>query len=203
MLLTVLVSLFAVTFCEDNVTLSVDINTSAAHRTSLVTEKNSASVKASTNTEPPPSTTLQTTNAITTKTGSSASLQPSPQTPKRTEETLPSVTPPPQTTTTNNTSNETVSHEATLPPASDSAKVPAASTANTTSQGLSPEWTNGDLEKNPGLVAILCIFCIVFILLLIVATVKCIQSPRSNFERLEDVPMSKVNEASPFAQYSK
>ncbi|KAI9517437.1 hypothetical protein NQZ68_004654 [Dissostichus eleginoides] len=191
--LTVLVSLFAVTFCEA---------TSAAHHTSLAAEKNSASVTATTNTELPPSTTLQITTAVTTKTGSTASLQTSSQTPNRTEETHPSVTSP-QTTTTNTTSNETVSHEVTLPPASDSTNVTAASTVNTTSQGLSPEWIKADLERNPGLVAILCIFCIVLILLLVVVTIKCTKSRRSNFERLEDVPMSKVNEASPFAQYSK
>lgn len=46
-----------------------------------------------------------------------------------------------------------------------------------------------DLEESPGLVAILCIFIIVVTLVLVVATVRCIRSPRSNFERLEDVPM--------------
>ncbi|KAF3835283.1 hypothetical protein F7725_027841 [Dissostichus mawsoni] len=175
--LTVLVSLFAVNFCEGEITAS------AAHHTSLAAEKNSASVTATTNTELPPSTTLQITTAVTTKTGSTASLQTSSQTPNRTEETHPSVTSP-QTTTTNTTSNETVSHEVTLPPASDSTNVTAVLHC------LSPEWIKADLERNPGLVAILCIFCIVLILLLVVVTIKCTKSRRSNFERLEDVPMA-------------
>lgn len=59
------------------------------------------------------------------------------------------------------------------------------------------------MAANPGLVAILCIFCIILALVLVVATIKCIRSPRSNFERLDDVPMGKVNEESPIAQYSK
>ncbi len=53
----------------------------------------------------------------------------------------------------------------------------------------SHNWEKGGLAENPGLVAILCIFCIILVLVLVVATVKCIQLPRSNFERLEDVPL--------------
>ncbi|MEQ2218681.1 hypothetical protein XENOCAPTIV_006717, partial [Xenoophorus captivus] len=68
---------------------------------------------------------------------------------------------------------------------------------------LSDNKGNYDLAENPGLVAIICIFCIVLSLLLVVMAVKCIRSSKSDFERLEDVPMGKVNEASPFAQYSK
>uniref|UniRef100_A0A3Q3DVM0 Uncharacterized LOC109518978 n=1 Tax=Hippocampus comes TaxID=109280 RepID=A0A3Q3DVM0_HIPCM len=59
-----------------------------------------------------------------------------------------------------------------------------------------------DLRTNPGLVAIITIFCIILALVLIVATVKCIRSPRSDFERLEDVPMVSLKR-SPFARYSK
>lgn len=54
---------------------------------------------------------------------------------------------------------------------------------------LPHEWKKGDLVANPGLVAVLCIFCVVLFLVLVVAVVKCAQSPRSNFERLDDVPM--------------
>ncbi|XP_039454354.1 uncharacterized protein LOC116318232 isoform X2 [Oreochromis aureus] len=69
--------------------------------------------------------------------------------------------------------------------------------------GFSPDWGKDDLASNPGLVAIICIFCIVLALVIVVFTVKCIRSPRSKFERLEDMPMGKVNEESPFAHYSK
>ncbi|XP_077390891.1 putative LOC729966 homolog [Festucalex cinctus] len=83
----------------------------------------------------------------------------------------------------------------------------AASTATShqKSTGIAPPQDFGEdsLRANPGLVAIITIFCIVLTLMLIVATVKCIQSPSSDFERLEDVPMDKMNEGSPFARYSK
>ncbi|XP_049588382.1 uncharacterized homolog [Syngnathus scovelli] len=72
-----------------------------------------------------------------------------------------------------------------------------------TTQAPAEEFGEDDLRANPGLVAILTIFCIILVLVLIVATVKCIQSPSSDFERLEDVPMERINEGSPFARYSK
>ncbi|TDH08702.1 hypothetical protein EPR50_G00100710 [Perca flavescens] len=167
--LTVLVSLFAVTLCENNTTsstikLSKAITISAAHHTSLAAKKKPLY--------------------------------------SMTEETHPSVTPP-QTTTTNQTSNQTVFHGSTLPPAPESPNITATITVNITSPGLSHGWEKDDIAANPGLVAILCIFCIIVVLVLVVISVKCIQSPRSNFERLEDVPMRNVTEESPFAQYSK
>ncbi|KAM8888233.1 putative LOC729966 homolog [Synchiropus picturatus] len=57
------------------------------------------------------------------------------------------------------------------------------------------------LLKNPGLVAIICIFCIFLALVLFVGSVKCVHAPKSNFERLEEVPLGKVTEESPFARY--
>ncbi|KAI1891849.1 hypothetical protein AGOR_G00147970 [Albula goreensis] len=61
--------------------------------------------------------------------------------------------------------------------------------------------TVSDLARNPGLVAVLCIFFIVLALLLVVAIAKAISSRRPKFEKLEDVPMNKMNEESPFALY--
>lgn len=54
---------------------------------------------------------------------------------------------------------------------------------------LSLEAEKVDLSASPGLVAVLCIFCIVFVLLVVVFTLKFIQSPRPDFQRLDDVPM--------------
>ncbi|CAB1420327.1 unnamed protein product [Pleuronectes platessa] len=110
--------------------------------------------------------------------------------------------------TTNQTStgipvtNQTVTNGSTIPPTSGSPYVTANTTVNTTSSALSPVKGDG-FASNPGLVAIICIFCIVLVLVLVVAAVKCSPSSRNNFERLEDVPMGKVNEGSPFAHYSK
>ncbi|KAM6921487.1 putative LOC729966 homolog [Xenentodon cancila] len=100
-------------------------------------------------------------------------------------------------------SNTTVSQPQTVPSASGSPNVTESTTMNTTSPAVLPNQAKDDLAANPGLVAIMCIFCIVLVLILVVLTVKCIRLPRSNFERLHDVPMGKVNEESPFAHYSK
>lgn len=55
---------------------------------------------------------------------------------------------------------------------------------------LSQEAEKNDTATNAGLVAVLCIFCIIFTLVLVVSAVKFIRPARPNFERLEDdVPM--------------
>nr|XP_046246891.1 integumentary mucin C.1-like [Scatophagus argus] len=197
--LTILLSLFAV--CTGTTTSSVteqviDTTTVTAQSTSVaVTKKNDVSLSTVTtanHTQRPPMATHQITTAASPENVSSSTPpSTSPQTPERTEETHPG--PPAQTTTINQTSSETVSHGPTN----------TTTTVNTTSPGLSHDWNKDDLAANPGLVAILCIFGIICVLVLVVVVVKCIQSPRSNFERLDDVPMEKVSEKSPFAQYSK
>ncbi|XP_067452711.1 protein CIST1-like [Thunnus thynnus] len=205
--LTVLMSLFAVTVCTNNsstTTQVTEITTSAKHLTSVVwkNDTNSSRVKTSDITHTQPPTTHQISTEVTSdKVSSTPPPSTSLQTSNGTAVTHPS--PLPQTTTTNQTSNETVSHRSTVPAASASPNVTATTTVNATSQALPHEWEKGDLVENPGLVAVICIFCIVLILVLVVAMVKCTQSRRSNFERLEDVPMGKMNEESPFAHYSK
>ncbi|KAK6320505.1 hypothetical protein J4Q44_G00096120 [Coregonus suidteri] len=57
------------------------------------------------------------------------------------------------------------------------------------------------LSRSPGLVAVLCIFCICLGLMLAVGIAKLITSRGSTFQRLEDVPLGKINEESPFARY--
>ncbi|XP_062280261.1 protein CIST1-like [Scomber scombrus] len=202
--LTVLMSLFAVTFSESTVTSSSTtqvktIPTSAEHITS-VTPTNE--VTSPTVSHLQQSTTHQISTEVTSDKVSSPTHT-SPQTPDRTKVTHPITSSQTTTTTTNQTSNETVSHSPTVQTASDSPNITETTTANASSPALPIEWKKGDLAANPGLVAVLCIFCIVLFLVLVVAVVKCAQSPRSNFERLEDVPMGKMNEESPFAQYSK
>ncbi|XP_043107575.1 uncharacterized protein LOC122353752 [Puntigrus tetrazona] len=58
-----------------------------------------------------------------------------------------------------------------------------------------------DTATNPGLVAVLCIFCIVVAVVAVVVIVKAARSRKPQFERLDDVPMGKVNEDAPFARY--
>uniref|UniRef100_A0A3Q2PPG7 Cell wall integrity and stress response component 4 n=1 Tax=Fundulus heteroclitus TaxID=8078 RepID=A0A3Q2PPG7_FUNHE len=121
----------------------------------------------------------------------------SPQTPTE-EKTHPSNTPP--NTTISQTFDVSVTQSETVPSTSASLNVTSGTTVNATT--LSDNKGNYNLAGNPGLVAVICIFSIVLGLLLVVIMVKCVTSSRSKFERLEDVPMV-MNEASPFAQYSK
>nr|XP_020511115.1 threonine-rich protein-like [Labrus bergylta] len=144
----------------------------------------------------------QTTTAVTSgKVSTSPPPSISTQTPSRTEG--PQTSSPPKNATTNQTSKKTVPPGSTATPASTAPDITTATTVNTTVLGPLDEWTKEDLAANPGLVAVLCIFCIVFVLGLVVATMKCIELPRSKFERLENVPLGKVTEESPFAHYSK
>lgn len=46
-----------------------------------------------------------------------------------------------------------------------------------------------DLAANPGLVAVVSIFCIVVAAVVVVVIVKAVRSRRPHFERLDDVPM--------------
>ncbi|XP_061831929.2 uncharacterized homolog isoform X1 [Nerophis lumbriciformis] len=65
---------------------------------------------------------------------------------------------------------------------------------DTSSQAPPLVFDNNNLGANPGLVAIVSVFGIILTLVLIVAMVKCIQSPRYDFERIEDVPMGWMNQ---------
>ncbi|KAJ8408359.1 hypothetical protein AAFF_G00257730 [Aldrovandia affinis] len=60
---------------------------------------------------------------------------------------------------------------------------------------------DNSLARNPGLVAVISIFFIALALLLAVAIAKAISSRKPQFEKLEDLPMNKMNEESPFAHY--
>jgi len=51
------------------------------------------------------------------------------------------------------------------------------------------DWHHDGLAARPGTVAIICIFVVAAVLMLVVTAVKCLRSPGSSFERLEEVPM--------------
>ncbi|XP_060889943.1 threonine-rich protein-like [Labrus mixtus] len=210
--LTVLSSLLAVTVCTGTTTSSAGTTTSspAEQITKITTTAaNPVTFDFPLSTAVPTKSTQQSTmstNQTTTAVPSGkVSTSPPPsistQTPSRTEG--PQTSSPPKNATTNQTSKRTVPPGSTATPASTAPNITTATTVNTTVLGPLEEWSKDDLAANPGLVAILCIFCIVFVLGLVVATVKCIELPRSNFERLENVPLGKVTEESPFAHYSK
>ncbi|XP_072516949.1 uncharacterized homolog isoform X2 [Salminus brasiliensis] len=78
-------------------------------------------------------------------------------------------------------------------------KTASADKVNTTPTSASQ---GNSLARNPGLVAVLCIFFIVLALVLVVVIAKVITTCRKpKFERLDDLPMSKMREDSPFARY--
>ncbi|XP_017268876.1 mucin-22-like [Kryptolebias marmoratus] len=193
--LTVLVSLLTVAVCSETAIFSEptqepESTTTASHfPSSLAT---SSGVKTS-------AVTLQ-SQTTTTHQNATDVTSASPGTP-RTEEPNPSSTT--VNATTSQASNETTSQEQTVLSTSESQNASTSAAVNATSPALSANSGKNDLMRNPGLVAIICIFSIILALMIVVVTVKCIQSPKSNFERLEDVPMGKVNEESPFAHYSK
>lgn len=194
--LTLLVSLFAVTICQNtngNSTTaknSTTSTTSPVHHSSLTQAKtnhvtSATAANANVSRQQPPLT--------SSRAGPTSGELPSvPQlTPNGTEVTQHST----QTADASPVTNRTLSEGPTA------AYINATVTATATA--LPHGFGKSDLAENPGLVAVLCIFCIVLALALVVATVKCVRSPRASFERLEDVPMNKVNEGSPFAHYSK
>ncbi|XP_054912952.1 uncharacterized protein LOC129377187 [Poeciliopsis prolifica] len=186
--LTVLLCLLTATACRGSSVSSTVTATSASSATQSLAS--SPTVKTSTVT-PQLQTTTQTTPNLTSA---------SPQT-ATAEKTGPSSAP--LNTTIGQTSDQTVTQNQTVPLTSESLNVTAGTSGNKTTSDLSGNKENYKLVESPGLVAVICIFTIVFGLLLVVITVKCVRSSRSNFERLEDVPMGKVNETSPFAQYTK
>ncbi|XP_043986394.1 cell wall integrity and stress response component 2-like [Gambusia affinis] len=195
--LTVLLSLLTATACRGSAVSSAMTTTSASHVTttsaSHVTTTSASLATSSTVKTSTVTPQLQTTTQMITNLTSA-----SPQT-ATAEKTGPSSAPLNTTITTiTQTSNQNVTQDQTV--ALTSLNVTAGTSGNKTSSGNKE---NYNLVENPGLVTVICIFSIVFGLLLVVLIVKCVRSSRSDFERLEDVPMGKVNEASPFAQYTK
>ncbi|KAM9461707.1 putative LOC729966 homolog isoform 1-T1 [Clarias gariepinus] len=108
--------------------------------------------------------------------------------------------------TTTLRSTELVSVIPSLSSTEDSGKSPVSPEKVNTTQSsgtVTASSNTGDsLAKNPGLVAILCIFFIILALLCVIMIAKLISSQKSSqFERLDEVPMNKMNEDAPFARY--
>ncbi|KAM9461708.1 putative LOC729966 homolog isoform 2-T2 [Clarias gariepinus] len=104
--------------------------------------------------------------------------------------------------TTTLRSTELVSVIPSLSSTEDSGKSPVSPEKVNTTQSSASSNTGDSLAKNPGLVAILCIFFIILALLCVIMIAKLISSQKSSqFERLDEVPMNKMNEDAPFARY--
>ncbi|XP_053369630.1 putative protein TPRXL isoform X2 [Clarias gariepinus] len=104
--------------------------------------------------------------------------------------------------TTTLRSTELVSVIPSLSSTEDPGKSPVSPEKVNTTQSSASSNTGDSLAKNPGLVAILCIFFIILALLCVIMIAKLISSQKSSqFERLDEVPMNKMNEDAPFARY--
>ncbi|XP_048832986.1 uncharacterized protein LOC125709031 [Brienomyrus brachyistius] len=78
----------------------------------------------------------------------------------------------------------------------------AVSVFNGTSGNVTVNTGSADVvATNPGLVAILCIFFITLTLVVTIGIAKAVNFRKPKFETLEDLPMEKMNEKSPFALY--
>ncbi|XP_069505365.1 uncharacterized homolog [Ambystoma mexicanum] len=85
------------------------------------------------------------------------------------------------------------------------------STSLTPKPSVSVTWTSGNhsvapqqdplSQKNPGLVAVLCIFAAILAIVVVVVAVKFCQRGGPQFQKLDEVPMNSVNEEAPFARY--
>ncbi|ETE59034.1 hypothetical protein L345_15238 [Ophiophagus hannah] len=63
---------------------------------------------------------------------------------------------------------------------------------------LSPEPA---FSTKPGLVVVICLFVIVLVTGAVVVLIKCCRRKKPTFKKLDEVPMGKVAEDSPFARY--
>ncbi|XP_005993215.1 protein CIST1-like isoform X2 [Latimeria chalumnae] len=54
--------------------------------------------------------------------------------------------------------------------------------------------------RNTGLITVVCVFVAILVIGLVIVITKGCQSGKPEFKRLDEVPMSNVNEKSPFAQ---
>ncbi|XP_053228869.1 uncharacterized LOC729966 homolog [Podarcis raffonei] len=69
---------------------------------------------------------------------------------------------------------------------------------------VSPTAESGEdapISQKPGLVAIICIFVVILLIGAVVVLVKCYKGREPAFQKLDEVPMGKVTEGSPFAHF--
>ncbi|XP_034293655.1 protein CIST1-like [Pantherophis guttatus] len=69
---------------------------------------------------------------------------------------------------------------------------------STSAGPLSPEPA---FSAKPGLVVVICLFVFVLVIVAVVVLIKCCRPKEPAFKKLEEVPMGKVTEDSPFARF--
>ncbi|KAL8177920.1 UNVERIFIED_CONTAM: hypothetical protein K2H54_023494 [Gekko kuhli] len=86
----------------------------------------------------------------------------------------------------------------------DESSPPAASSAASSRlpQAAAGSTEDPPLPRNPGLVAVICIFVSILVIGAVVILVKSCRHRQSAFQKLDEVPMAKVTEEYPFAQHS-
>ncbi|XP_067417049.1 uncharacterized homolog [Emydura macquarii macquarii] len=78
--------------------------------------------------------------------------------------------------------------------------VPGSATALQTTEEA-PSEKQPSLSRSPGLVAVICIFVIILTLATVVVMAKLCRRREPAFKKLDEVPMGKMTEDSPFARY--
>ncbi|XP_077778181.1 putative LOC729966 homolog [Podarcis muralis] len=111
--------------------------------------------------------------------------------------------PRPTNSTTREGDNMTTAAPLTTPLASSREPLLTSREAGSTSHNYTTAESGEDapISQKPGLVAIICIFVIILLIGAVVVLVKCYKGREPAFQKLDEVPMGKVTEGSPFAHF--
>nr|XP_028569937.1 mucin-5AC-like [Podarcis muralis] len=134
-----------------------------------------------------------------------ASGAPTEETASANHTTHPGSSPPPRPTnsTTREGGNTTTAAPLTTPLASSREPLLTSREAGSASHNSTTAESGEDapISQKPGLVAIICIFVIILLIGAVVVLVKCYKGREPAFQKLDEVPMGKVTEGSPFAHF--
>ncbi|XP_075759032.1 putative LOC729966 homolog isoform X2 [Pelodiscus sinensis] len=181
--------LAAVPSSTESVTSSPQPKSNTSLLSTTAPPQSSAATSGDTSTAPTSRTTGSTQASSTTAApalsgtsgpASASSLPPSSASPNHTSSSAPPTT----------GSNETHWTEQPEPPNS-----------TTASGSAAPSLQPPSLSQSPGLVAVICIFVTILVIAAGVVTVKLCRRREPAFKKLDEVPMGKMTEDSPFARY--
>ncbi|XP_005993214.1 protein CIST1-like isoform X1 [Latimeria chalumnae] len=174
---------FSLSF-EANATTTGRISTTSPDQLTsqfTIKQKTSALVSSSS-----PGGTITTTTHLASSTGQSATNQ--------TNHTSDTTTAEANTTTFGvNVSSSTASNVST-------AALQTSNTMVNSTVNIQVDTSTSRSFRNTGLITVVCVFVAILVIGLVIVITKGCQSGKPEFKRLDEVPMSNVNEKSPFAQ---
>ncbi|XP_075759031.1 putative LOC729966 homolog isoform X1 [Pelodiscus sinensis] len=197
--------LAAVPSSTESVTSSPQPKSNTSLLSTTAPPQSSAATSGDTSTAPTSRTTGSTQASSTTAApalsgtsgpASASSLPPSSASPNHTSSSAPPTT----------GSNETHWTEQPEPPNSTTASGSASTSGPGSGPALqtteaAPSLQPPSLSQSPGLVAVICIFVTILVIAAGVVTVKLCRRREPAFKKLDEVPMGKMTEDSPFARY--